>query len=84
MTEENYANNDAPPAETEPETPTAVATEPEPEPEPVAADGAQDPGLQKLRQAINLIKTHSAANVAGSMLNDVLILLEESYGILGA
>lgn len=95
MVEENYVSNSEAEAEkTEvpyngeySETPEAVAApnappaEPEPEPE-VAPEGGIHPGLQKLREAINLIKTHSAATIHGSMLHDALLKLEESFTLL--
>lgn len=42
----------------------------------------QPAGLEKIREAINLISTHSAASISGSTLHEALILLESGYAIL--
>jgi hypothetical protein len=39
-------------------------------------------GLEKIRQAINLISTHSGASIAGGMLYEALTLLESGYASL--
>jgi hypothetical protein len=39
-------------------------------------------GPEKIRAAINLIATHSASNIGGSMLFEALRLLEEAYEIV--
>jgi hypothetical protein len=39
-------------------------------------------GLEKIREAINLISTHSGAAIGGSMLSEALTLLESGYATL--
>lgn len=39
-------------------------------------------GLEKIRAAIKLIETHSAARIGRSILFDALELLEEAYDII--
>jgi hypothetical protein len=55
-----------------------------PKVEPVknVASDSKEAGLQHIRQAINLIKSHSAASIGGGMLHDALELLESGYGII--
>lgn len=50
---------------------------------PVAAPTTEKTaGLKKIRQAINLISTHSGAKIGGSMLHDAVALLEDGYALL--
>jgi hypothetical protein len=66
---------------------TAVANEPlPPTPAPTpntAFKGTESAGLGRIREAINLISTHSASSIGGSMLSEALKLLESAYDILG-
>jgi hypothetical protein len=39
-------------------------------------------GLEKIREAIKLLSTHSASNVGGGMLYDAITLLESGYASL--
>jgi hypothetical protein len=52
-------------------------------PKPVAAD-SNEAGLQSIRQAINLIKSHSGTAIGGSMLHEAVELLESGYGVIYA
>jgi hypothetical protein len=51
------------------------------EPKVVAPD-SKEAGLQQIREAINLIKSHSATAIGGSMLHQAVDLLENGYGII--
>jgi membrane protein involved in colicin uptake len=52
-------------------------------PETAPVKGTERAGLERIREAITLISTHSAASIGGSMLSEALKLLEQGYDILG-
>lgn len=44
--------------------------------------GSPEAGMQRIRAAINLLGTHSAAPVPGSIIGDAMLLLEDALSIL--
>jgi len=67
----------------------AVEVNPVSAPAPVSPPAAKtepwtekSAGLQKIREAIKLLSSHSAANVGGGMLYDAITLLESGYASL--
>lgn len=93
MVEENYAVEQS--YETQPEVAAEPVVDPlnEPVTDP-AFSPSQDAAVEetapiaeatgqqhKIRQAIHLLSAHSAARIAGSTINDAIILLEEAYAL---
>ena|ERR1700749_3706617 len=44
--------------------------------------GSPESGMQRLQAAINLLSTHSAAPVPGSIIGDAILLLQDALSIL--
>lgn len=59
--------------------PASPVAEPTPKTEPWTEKSA---GLGKIREAIRLLSSHSAANVGGGMLYEAITLLESGYASL--